>query len=106
MTHTEACGTPRGALAHQSAGEPPCGWCAEAEAAARLRAEGTPRRPSPAPGTAAAHLAPVTAVQAAVNRAVLAREVEAYERDHPHAFGNRRAAPLRLVGQGRNGRAA
>lgn len=107
MTYRETCGTLRGALAHQRAGEPLCGWCLLAEAAARIRAEGIPQRLSPAPGTPEALLAGVTPAEAAEHRAVLAAEVEAYERDHPRAFDNRRRVPLRLVGgSGQTGHAA
>lgn len=94
MTYTGDCGTLRGAIAHQTAGEPLCGWCVLGEAAAALAAEGLPR-PSGMSHT------PVTPGQAALNRGVLDAEVEAYERDHPHAFDNRRVAPLRLAGDGR-----
>jgi hypothetical protein len=60
-------------MAHQGAGERLCGWCAEAEAAARLRAESYPSRPS-APG--AELLKPVTARQASINRADLSRALD------------------------------
>lgn len=96
MNYRETCGTARGALAHQTAGEPLCGWCLEAEAMARARAESVPRRPSPAPSTAPGYLAPVTAAQAAANYALLGAEVEAFERANPH-FGRRDGSPLRLV---------
>jgi hypothetical protein len=91
MTYTELCGTARGALAHQAAGESPCGWCLVAAPAARSRSGGVAGPPSPAPGTRTALMAPVTPVQAAVNRAVLAAEVEAFENNH------RPASPLRLI---------
>ena len=104
MSYRESCGTARGALAHQTAGEPLCGWCLEAETAARLRAEAVPRRPAPAPGTREECLAPVTPAQAAVNRAVLAAETEAWERDHPGASHDRRSL-LRLVSRPQPGSA-
>lgn len=68
VTYREDCGSPRGAAAHQSAGEGLCGWCAESEALARLRAEAVPSRPS-APG--AELLVPVTAEQAQANQELL-----------------------------------
>ena len=44
------CGTLQGLLAHQGAGEDPCGYCLQGDAAARIAAEGIPGRPaSPAP---------------------------------------------------------
>jgi hypothetical protein len=69
------CGTLQGALAHASAGEAQCGWCARGEALARLEAEAVPRPPAAGepPG-------PVSAAQAAANAAVLAAEAEAHER--------------------------
>jgi hypothetical protein len=74
------CGTPQGALAHQAAGEPWCGWCRHAERLAALQAEGIPMPPPQARGP----LAPVSAVQAAANARLLDTEVAAYEnRDRP-----------------------
>lgn len=83
-TFREVCGTLRGMLAHQAAGESPCGWCAQAERAAHFAAEA--RRPVP-PALVGGFL-PVTAEEASVNRAVLEAEVAAFEQDHPGA-GNR-----------------
>ena len=103
--YRESCGTLRGAIDHQAAGEALCGWCLEEEAIVRLRAEAVPRRPTPAPGTSTELLAPVSAVEASVNRAVLAAEAEAFERDHPEGTG-RRAGTLRLIpGTGARGAA-
>lgn len=76
VTYRESCGTARGAMAHQEAGERLCGWCAEAEALARLRAEAIPSRP-PVPGSEL--LAPVTARQASIHRAELDRALEGVE---------------------------
>jgi hypothetical protein len=76
-TYRDVCGTLRGMIAHQSADEDPCGWCAQAETAARLGAEAVtwkPVRPSA--------LEPVSSEQAAVNAAILAAEVEEFERGH------------------------
>jgi hypothetical protein len=77
IIYRDSCGTLRGMIAHQSAGEDPCGWCVQAETSARLAAEAVTRRPS-RPDL----LEPVTSDQAAANRAVLAAEIEAYERGH------------------------
>jgi hypothetical protein len=85
VTYRESCGTARGAMAHQGAGERLCGWCAEAEAAARLRAEAYPSRPQ-APG--AELLAPVTARQASINRAALDKALEGVEWE-PDPTGHR-----------------
>lgn len=74
-TYRDACGTLRGMIAHQSAGEEACGWCAHAEAAARLSAEAGPSR-----ALRSGLLEPVSAAQAALNARVLAAEVEEFER--------------------------
>ena len=75
--YRDVCGTLRGMVAHQAAAEEPCGWCAHAETAARLSAESvTWHAPRPDP------LKPVSPERAAVNRAVLAAEVEEFERGH------------------------
>jgi hypothetical protein len=76
-TYRDVCGSLRGMIAHQVAGERPCGWCAQAETAARLGAEAVTWRPAPAGA-----FEPVTADQATVNRAVLEAAVEAHERGH------------------------
>jgi len=81
----ETCGTLRGALAHQAAGEPWCGWCTHAERLARLAAEAIPGRP-PAPRAVprpavAVHAdapAPVTAEEAAANAALLDAETASF----------------------------
>lgn len=70
----ETCGTRAGLMAHQSAGERPCGWCDYAQQARRIAAEGIPSRPTP-PGW----LPPVSAEQAAHNAALLHSEVIAAE---------------------------
>jgi len=75
--YRDCCGSLRGMIAHQSAGEKPCGWCVQAETAARLAAEAVTWRPARADS-----FEPVTADQATVNRAVLAAEIEASERGH------------------------
>lgn len=80
-TYRDCCGSLRGMIAHQSAGEKPCGWCAQAETAARLSAEAVTWKPVPAGA-----FEPVSADQATANRAVLAAEVEAYDRDHHHGW--------------------
>jgi hypothetical protein len=77
-TFREVCGTLRGMLAHQAAGESPCGWCAQAERAARLAAEALQLTP-PAP---VGGFLPVTEEEASVHREVLETEVAAFERDH------------------------
>lgn len=77
-TYRDSCGTLPGLIDHQSAAEKPCGWCAAAEASARLAAEAITWRPAPADALSE----PVGDVQARLNAAVLAIEVEAYERDH------------------------
>lgn len=85
-TYRDVCGTLRGMIAHQSAGEDPCGWCRGAEAVARLSAEGVPS------GLPAANvMEPVSGERAAVNRFVLAAEVEEFERGH----GARNVVPYR-----------
>jgi hypothetical protein len=71
------CGTLDGALAHAAAGEAQCGWCARAEALARLEAEAVPRRPPDAAGPPGG---PVSAAQAERNAAALAAEAEAPRR--------------------------
>jgi hypothetical protein len=75
-TYRDCCGTLRGMVAHQSAGEHPCGWCVRAETAARLEAEAVTWRPAPAGA-----FEPVTADQATVNRAVLEAALDAHERE-------------------------
>ena len=76
-TYRDDCGSLRGMIAHQAAGEQPCGWCRQAETAARLAAEAVTWRPDAAglPG-------PVTGEQAAANRAALAAEAGESERGH------------------------
>jgi hypothetical protein len=74
-TYRECCGSLRGMIAHQSAGERPCGWCVQAETATRLAAEAVTWRPPPA-----GRFEPVSREQARENAAVLKSEVEAYER--------------------------
>lgn len=82
MTYGPSCGTVPGALAHQEAGEPLCGWCAMGERVALLAA-----------GLAAPGFYPrVTEAQAAMNAALLASEVRAYEIDHGQRVKHRRAA--------------
>jgi hypothetical protein len=81
VTFRETCGTLRGMLAHQAAGESPCGWCAQAEQAARLTAEAM----HPVPPVPVGGFMPVTEEEASVNRAVLEAEVAAFELDHPGA---------------------
>lgn len=84
--YRDCCGTLRGMIAHQSAGEEPCGWCAQAETAARLAAEAVTWKPSPSGA-----LEPVGPEQAAVNRGILAAEIEEFERGH----GARNVVPYR-----------
>ena len=76
-TYRDCCGSLAGMIAHQSAGEKPCGWCVQAETAARLAAEAVTWHPEPA-----GRLEPVSSEQATVNRAVLAAEIEEHERGH------------------------
>jgi len=76
-TFRDCCGSLAGMIAHQTAGEKPCGWCVQAEVSARLAAEAVTWRPVPAGA-----LEPVSSEQATVNRAVLAAEVEEFERGH------------------------
>jgi len=76
-TYRDCCGTLHGMIAHQTAGEKPCGWCIQAETAARLAAEAITWRPAPAGA-----MEPVTSERAAVNRAILTAEVEEFERGH------------------------
>lgn len=94
------CGTLQGALAHVAAGDPQCGWCARAEAVARLEAEGMPVRP-PAASTAgpvppAEAPRPVTAEQAARNAAIAAAEMTEWEQDHPGSR-HHQDGPLRVI---------
>lgn len=96
------CGSLAGALAHVAAGEKQCGWCARAEAFARLEAEGLPGRTAPAAvhpsepqqQPAAGGPVPVTAAQARNNAGVIAAETLAYERNH------RTGGPLRVIAGG------
>jgi hypothetical protein len=82
VTYRDSCGTARGAAAHHTGGEPLCGWCTEAEAIARLRAESFPQRP-PVPG--ADLLAPITKKQAAINAEVLDMALDGIEWEpYPH----------------------
>lgn len=76
------CGTVRGALAHQAAGEPWCGWCVNAERTARLSAESLPSLPGKA-------YAPVGDQQGARNAALLDAEVLAYETQWASERNNR-----------------
>lgn len=106
-TFREVCGGLRGMLAHQAAGEAPCGWCAQAEQVARLTAESL--RPTPrdtwAPQGAVGALLPAAAEEtpAAVEeealerRKVLMAEVEAFERDHPEGTGSAGHRHLRRI---------
>lgn len=95
----ESCGTLAGLLAHQAAGEKPCGTCALEDAVRRITAEGVPTRPTPA-----GWLAPVTREQAALNRAELEGELDRIE--ETRRGGGRR--PLRVVrgGKSRHSRSA
>jgi hypothetical protein len=94
-----SCGTLAGLLAHQAAGERPCGTCVYEDAVRRFAAEGLPCRPTPV-----GWLAPVTRAQAAENAALLLAEVEEFDRSH--RGGGRR--PLRVIrgGKGRRAKAA
>lgn len=76
-TYRDSCGSLRGMIAHQSAGERPCGWCTAAETAVRLSAEAVTWKPVPAGA-----FDPVTPEQAKANADLLAAEVEAFERGH------------------------
>jgi hypothetical protein len=83
-TYRDVCGSLRGMIAHQSAGERPCGWCAQAENATRLAAEAvTWPSFSGMPSPSSAPLKPVSAEEAAFHLASLAAEVDAYEASHP-----------------------
>jgi hypothetical protein len=75
----DTCGAVAGALAHQAAGEPVCGWCSYAEQARRIAAEGIPSRLAPPSET---DVRPVSAADAALHTAVLRREVLAFDREH------------------------
>jgi hypothetical protein len=74
------CGSVPGALAHQAAGEPVCGWCSWAEKARRIEAEGIPSRVPPPPES---DVRPVSDVDAAMHALVLRRELAAFEKAHP-----------------------
>lgn len=52
-TYRESCGSHLGMRLHQTAGEPPCGTCATAEAWRRIYPETVPQRPPPRPEDAA-----------------------------------------------------
>lgn len=100
-TYRDSCGSLRGMIDHQSAGEEACGWCISAEASARLSAESITWHPSPG----GMILEPVSETQAQLNRAVLDTEVEAYERDHRPGSGRlsrRVTAPVSLAEAERN----
>jgi hypothetical protein len=88
-TYRDVCGTLRGMIAHQSAGEDPCGWCRQAETAARLAAEAVTWRPSPADPL----IEPVSREQAAINAASLVAELDAFEAEHPGAWNGRYRHP-------------
>lgn len=88
MTCRQSCGTLDGILAHQAADEPPCGFCAHAEAVARLAAEGVPERPPDL-------FAPVTEAQAHANAVLLLAEEEEFERQH--GASNVRLSPDELA---------
>ncbi len=79
-TYRHSCGSLAGMIAHQTAGEQPCGWCVQAETAARLAAEAITWRPA-----SAGSFEPVTADQATANRAALEAELDAYEAEHAPA---------------------
>ena len=83
--YRQSCGSLAGIIAHQSAGERPCGWCVQAEVAARLAAEAITWRPAPAGPLQA----PVTAARAAVNAAALVAALDAYEAEHAPARPSR-----------------
>lgn len=93
----ETCGSVSGLLAHQAAGEKPCGTCAYADQVRRISAEGIPARPS------SPHCAPVTPQDAAQHRADLLAEVVSWDREQGRRIavqgGKRRRGgwPLRLV---------
>lgn len=76
-TYRESCGTVRGMIGHQAAGEEPCGWCVQAEAVARLASEAVTRRPVRFDA-----LEPISEERARANAAALDAEVEAYDRGH------------------------
>lgn len=88
MTYRESCSTIRGVLDHQAAREPLCGFCAHAEAVARLSAEAVPERPPPRFDD----LRPVPARQQSVNRNILLAALDGFEEDNPHASDDRYAA--------------
>jgi len=75
VTYRESCSTVRGVLDHQAAREPLCGFCAHAEAVARISAEAVPERPEAVSGV----LPPVTERQASVNRNVLLAALDEFE---------------------------
>lgn len=95
----ETCGTLRGALAHQAAREPLCGWCTHAEAIARASAEDIPRRPS-------AIWPPVAPEDARGHANVLDAEVAQYELDHPTGRGIHTADELACLRRKRGAGAA
>ena len=88
----KGCGTYLALRLHHANGEDPCSECLRGEAIRRVEVEGIPRRLPRAD-----RYAPVTETEAAANRAVLARELDAFEEAHPNASGNRRRGSLRLV---------
>jgi hypothetical protein len=85
ITYRESCGGLRGMLAHQAAGEIPCGWCFQAEQVARLTAEAMRPGPRETGGrrVTGGGFLPVSEEETSARRAVLMAEVEAFERDHP-----------------------
>jgi hypothetical protein len=79
----DTCGTVRGAIAHQQAGEPQCGFCLHAELVARISAEGL----APPPASP-------NAVGAVMRRRQLAAEVRAFEEHHPEGHAARWLRPV------------
>jgi hypothetical protein len=84
----DTCGSVRGALDHLKHHEPVCGWCAYAEQARRIAAEGIPHRITPPPppeqpGYPLQPRRPVTPGEAAEHLRVLARELKAFDFSHP-----------------------
>jgi hypothetical protein len=106
VTYRDTCGTLQGLLAHQGAGEAPCGYCLHGEAAARISAESIPGRPSrPAAAPVLPEeirrrreelLAAVGVTGRAARRAIAARDDLAARRDARR--GTRGSTPARRAG--------